>query len=160
MDRKNMSIPEQLKIQATNFPRTYRFVLTPEEHPELEHFVQMVKVKYYEKILEMSIYEMADGKTHDWILKLATTGYKENFSLKAYNGLGQEIYVLSFNGVQGIAHEVEYHYGKSDVVTHNLILDYETMNRKNRPIDPPAFEDPLSAPETPTTNLETIIKNI
>lgn len=146
-----MGIPQPL-VNCSIFPRTFRFLLIPQKNPHLQYFIKKAKVKYYEKTLEIDIYENEKNETHDWVLKLSELGYKEDFTLIALNGLGVELYVLQFSGVQGVAHEVDYDYASSEVVTHQLILDYEKMERihveqpqKNSAADSVSPSQPVAA---------------
>lgn len=119
------------------FPRTFRFTIQPTKKPGIQQFVKRLTVNYLDKLLELSVYELNDMRTHDWIVEMDQPGYQDDFRLTAYDGCGKSIYILDFEGVKIYSHEVEYDYAKSDVVTHKIMLTFEKMNKKESNYDPP-----------------------
>lgn len=130
-----MGLPKILSDPKTVFPRTFRFLFTPNNHPDFQYLVQKVSVDYTQKSLDAFILELDDCRTQEWLLDMAESGKADDFTLVAVDGCGYHLYVLEFFNVKVVWHSVDYDYAKSDIVTHHVGFEYERMKTsvKKRP---------------------------
>ena len=131
-----MGLPAVLGDPTTIFPRTFRFLFTPKKNPDLQYLVQKVSIDFYQQSIDAHIMETAPNlETQEWVINMMEKGYDEpyidDYTLVAMDGCGNQLYMLEFKGVKAIWHNVEYDYAKSDVVTHHVGFEYESMTRTN-----------------------------
>jgi hypothetical protein len=112
------------------FPRTFRFLFISKKNPDMHYFTNKVGIDYFNKGIEISVYERVTLQTHDWIMDMIQDGYADDFTLTALDGCGEKLYILEFQGVKIAGHRVDYDYANSDVVQHKLTLGYQNMVKK------------------------------
>jgi hypothetical protein len=133
MDQKNpdkhedMGLPDILKSPKTVFPRTFRFLFIPKKNPAVQHLIQKVSIDYSQKSLDAFVMELADCRTLEWLQEMNQPDYTDDFTLVALDGCGYHLYVLEFSQVRAVWYSTEYDYAKSDVVTHHVGFEYDSM---------------------------------
>lgn len=131
-----MGMPSSLTDPNVIFPRTYRFLFVPKKKPDLQYLIKKVTVDFYQRTIDAKIMETAPGlDSQDWVVEMMESSlsnpYMDDYTLTALDGCGNRLYMLEFKDVKGIWHNVEFDYEKSDVVTHHIALEYESMKRTN-----------------------------
>jgi tRNA G10 N-methylase Trm11 len=125
-----MGFPEKLKGPAAVFPRAYRFLFIPFKNAEIKSFVQNLSIDFIKKEIKISVMELApDLDAQKWVFQIINENYTDEYKLIALDGCGHELYSSKFKDAKAIGHEVRYDYSSSDVVSHNVTLKYETMEK-------------------------------
>lgn len=121
----------KLAAPDTIFPRTFRWTFHPVNHEETRWWFQKIKVNYKEKSLEISVYDDVKGQVHEWLEDVANDEASRMAQMRHYDSCGDLLYTVDFLGMYIEEHSVEYDYGKSEVLTHNLKLSFRRTKRTN-----------------------------
>jgi hypothetical protein len=137
IDSKNSGIDMGFGDHPANnpkiiLPRTFRWTLTSESHPEIRWWFQSLKTDYVNKQIILEIYDDTKGVVYDWLQAIVSNPSKEDkLTLTHYDGCGAPLYLINFFGLKTTEHSTIYDYGKSEVLTHKIIISYKKIKRVN-----------------------------
>lgn len=128
-----MGIPKSL-LEATAFPRTFRFLFIPAKNPDIQYLITKVSIDFYQKSFDAHILETIPNlSSQDWIIDMNDKDYSDDYKLIALDGMGNQIYVLEFKRAKAVYHNVKYDYGISEIVTHHVGFEFVEMTRSKTP---------------------------
>jgi hypothetical protein len=114
-------------------PRTFRWTLTNESHPEIHWWMKSVKSDYVNKKLLLEVFDDAKGHVFNWIEALVNKNPEacKQLTLTHLDGCGDTISLINFDGLTIEDHVTSYDYGNSEVLTHKLTVFYKNSKRVN-----------------------------
>ncbi len=104
------------------FPRQFRFLFVPDSNHYLQFWIQAVSYDIVKKEMNVSAFETQDNQSLKWAIN--TVDNYDNATLTAYDGCGNALYTLRFEGMQLMDHSCGYTYADSGVVTHNCKFSF------------------------------------
>lgn len=111
-------------------PRTFRWTLTNENHPDIHWWMKSLKTDYVSKKIILEVFDDAKGAIFSWIQALVDGDKNANTAVLTHlDGSGNPISLLNFAGLKIEDHMTNYDYGNSDVLTHKLIVSYAKVKR-------------------------------
>lgn len=119
--------------QISSFPRTFRWTMESNLHPEIKTWFKRLKTDYASKKIEAEVYDEAQGVVFNWLQDILNS-VKQELILVHLNATGKSLGILSFSGLKLVSHETEYDYAKNSVLTHKVTISYDKIARKNEEI--------------------------
>jgi hypothetical protein len=114
-------------------PRTFRWTLTNENHPDIHWWMKSLKTDYVSKKIIIDVFDDAKGAVFNWIQALVDADKTANtIVLTHLDGCGDAISLISFVGLKIEDHMTHYDYGSSEVLTHKVIIAYNKVKRTNQ----------------------------
>lgn len=120
-----------IKLSSISIPRTYRWKLTSEEHPDIHWWFKTIKTDYLNKLIYIKIYDDAHGKIFNWLQDLIKNPNKYNLNLSHVDAGMSPVSIINLIEITLRKHITYYDYSKGDVLTHKLCLSYKGIERKN-----------------------------
>lgn len=114
-------------------PRTFRWTLTNENHPDIHWWMKSLKTEYVNKKLIIEIFDDAKGAIFNWLQALVDKDKNsDNLTLTHLDGASEAISLINFSGLKIEDHITNYDYGNSEVLTHKIIISYSKAKRSNQ----------------------------
>ncbi len=130
---KNNMYDHPAQSSRTIIPRTFRWTLTNENHPEIHYWMKSIKTDYVNKKIIMQVYDDAKGTVFNWLQALVDKNKNASeATLTHFDSSGETISLISFSGLTLDEHLTEYDYKSSEILTHKVILLYKKANRENQ----------------------------
>lgn len=112
------------------WPRSFRFTAQPKSCPDIMAFFKSLDINMAWQSLEIKLYDTVDGSVHNWISSLLEgRGKDESLTINFYDGCGEELFSIVVSDLVIVAHSMPLDYSSSDVLTHELILEYSHFER-------------------------------
>jgi hypothetical protein len=126
-------------LEPTIIPRKFRWILTNEEHPQIQWWMQKVLTDYINKYISIEIFDDAKDNVFNWLQALVDQEVgATNLKLTHLDDTGSIITIINFNGLKIKEHTVAYDYNSNDVLTHKIIISYNRISRTGMPNTPPS----------------------
>lgn len=109
------------------FPRKFRWLLKSIKHPNIHYWMKSVNANFVNKSLTIVAYDEPTGCIFSWLQDLKGS----DLILTHFDGCGGPISSLTFSNLNLVLHESAYDYDSNDVLTHNIVITYKKVERKN-----------------------------
>lgn len=128
---KNMGVSNHPGLaDSAIIPRAFRWTLTNEEHNQIHWWMQSVLTDYINKNITIEVFDDAKDNVFNWLQALVDQEVgATHLKLTHFDGTGNAITVINFNGLKIKNHTVAYNYNSSDVLTHKLVISYNKISR-------------------------------
>lgn len=128
---KNMGVSNHPGLSDnTIIPRSFRWTLSNDEHPQIHWWMQSVLTDYINKNIKIDIFDDAKNDVFNWLQALVDQEVAStNLKLTHFDGAGNTITIINFGGLKLKEHTVQYDYKSSDVLTHKLTVCYNKISR-------------------------------
>lgn len=113
---------------ASTFPRAFRFVLKSLKYPGIEYWVRSIKTDFINKKLDIQIYDDLKGCVYNWLN--GTEWNEDTLTITHFDGCGNELYLLTFSGVELIANATVHDYDNSNILTYSVAVCFKKVDRK------------------------------
>jgi hypothetical protein len=114
------------------FHRDFRFTLHAKGFDKSNQWVKKVNYNLVPRQIEVEYYDisMVEGEKsinplRDYINVLLQDDNTDHITLKDYDGCGNVIGTVEFDGCSLVEHHCDYDFGSSEAVTHTLIFEYD-----------------------------------
>lgn len=118
-------------LSTTVIPRTFRWTLTNENHPNIHWWMKSIKTYYAKKRIVIEAYDDAEGSIFNWLQDLMTKDVKL-VTLTHLDSCGTPIFLINFFGLKLDGHVTTYNYNSSDILTHKIAISYNKLGRVNK----------------------------
>jgi len=108
------------------YAQSFRWVLTPEKHPDMVTMVKKLNVKLKHKTLYAELYEFMSSDTSAWIQDMLDNT-ADNLTLELVSGCGDTTSELRFKHVRLDDHLLKFDYAASDPLIHKVRFSYEEI---------------------------------
>ena len=113
-------------------PRTFRWTLVNENHPDIHWWMKTIKTDYVAKKITIEVMDDAKGTIFNWIQALVEADKSAStLTLTHLDGCGTPISLINFINLKIEDHITAYDYGNSDILTHKLVISYSKIKRVN-----------------------------
>ncbi len=114
------------------WPCVFRFKLFSKQEELVNAFTQTVEFNLKQNTIELTIAEGGDDeRIYDWIKYMVLDNGIDELALTTYDGCGQPLYSIQFQGVKATNHKLRFDYSVSDITKHQLNLSFKSAKRTN-----------------------------
>jgi len=112
-------------------PRTFRWTLTSDLHPDIHWWMKSIKTDYVNKKLSIEVFDDAKGNIYNWLESLINKELNKVI-LTHLDGCGDAISLIEFSSLEIKEHSTDYDYKSSGILTHRITINYKKSRRVNQ----------------------------